>query len=912
MTAHNRLYLLFLPWVAIGSLHRLSVAQDATFPAPPPLPVPGAAPAEASPSAEVHKPIPFSEQERRVLNSADKLPVERLQELLDVYQRLNNTSMVDALVRAILRRDPKNAKALSARSSLDPDAAKSEVGYLDSLAKKVLSGEKVDDVDSVGVQAGNLLDEDKNEAALKLLLALKKNQFGDTFFPYLDHLARAYTEVGKVDEGEEAYKEVIKDQRFPVEVGQAAERILPTLDIKRRMVDVTRDAGADLDRLVAGAKQLVEERPTDFDVVSFYVESLDRAKRYDEAVDFLLKQRDKAPAGVAWPWKPTLAFAYYGAKRFDEAVATFTEIKDSPLSDPAAKLEAESMVAEITKSRDVENGISALNRQDMAAAEAVLKKMESERPNDPDTIGYKSIYLSKLGKTDEALALLRKQQQTAKEQGKLFTEADSLADVYASRKEYSNARATLLAIISDSRYDEQAKADARLQLTNIQVSEKLEDGYAALRDSKRTQAKRVLEEVRQFAPNSPDVAVFSAEVDLAYQRPEQALEQLSRYKAKAPANEPFMGQNSYAGALAQTGQWQSAMDEYQQVLTNPGYSALDRFEATWMSRGLLTYVRPFLQTSTRFVTEEEGSLLSTDWQYMTAWKSDWRFGAFTRADSSSVKGESAFAGLDGDRVEGGAVAQRLFSHGYFAEATVGASGDGALYSARFGKMAFQRLNWSVGWDGNARATDSLALQALDGRENRLGASLYGPLSERVVISAQTYYNWTEIDGENLGNGFGLELGADYILQSETPTRPELTAGYVGEYRKFRHSSTIPSAADIEIRRAVEPEKKQKNKLFTGDETTDILNTLADPETNRHGTQFTISKHLGDSVNAFSQAGLYYAFDDESVEFTGSLGAEFWITPHSMLFTEFRYNTSGMGVSSGEGVFEANVGGTFSF
>jgi len=53
---------------------------------------------------EVQKPIPFTDQELRVLRSLNSLPMERLQELLLVYDKLDNTAMLDALVRAILRR----------------------------------------------------------------------------------------------------------------------------------------------------------------------------------------------------------------------------------------------------------------------------------------------------------------------------------------------------------------------------------------------------------------------------------------------------------------------------------------------------------------------------------------------------------------------------------------------------------------------------------------------------------------------------------------------------------------------------------------------------------------------------------------------------------------------------------------
>lgn len=887
------------------------IGQQNLFPpnSPPPLPRPSAPAVDPNdPNIEIKKPLPFSDQERRVLNSADKLPVERLQELLAVYERLNNTPMVDALVRAILRRDPKNAQALKARADLDPAEETRAVGYLENLAQKVIAGQKVEDIDSVGIHASNLLGEDRNEEALQLLQALKKNQFQGQFFPFLDDLALAFSETGHIDEAEEAYKTVAGDQRYPVEVRQEAQNQMPGLELKRQMQRIRDSAGANFDRLVDGAKGLMDRNPGNHDALAFYIECLDRSKRYAEAVDFLLALKTKVPPGAAWAWQPTLAYAYYGAKRFDDAVAAFNEIRNNRNYDPAAKLEAESMLIEIGVSRQIESGIIALNRSDLSTAEATLKRLEATQPNHSDTIGFKAIYLAKVGRSEEALQLLGEKRQQMEAQGLPFNQADALADVYVSRKEFTQARSTVLQILNDSRYEEEAKSAARIQLANIQVSEKLEEGYLALRDLRRDAARQILDEVRAMSPDNEQVAIFAAEVDLAYGRRKEALSQLSALKAKNGEGLAFEGQNSYANALAQNDEWHAAAQAYKETLEQIGYLEQDRLEAIWALRGLNPYIRPHLDANVRYSTEEEGSILSTEAAYLSGWHQNWRYGAFARTDSASVEGESVYSGLKGDRYEGGALLQRRFKGGYFAEATLGGSAEGVIYSARVGRMGVNRLAWSIGWDGNARATDSVALQALDGREDRLSASIVAPINERFVVTALAYYNWTNIGGETLGDGFGAEVQADYVLQSETKTRPELTLSYVGEYRKFDHASTIPTSAQREIRRAVPSD----DETATGDPTRDILNTLVDEETNRQGALFRVSKHFGDSLNAYAQVGAYYAFDDESLEFLGALGAEYWITDNSMIFTELRYDTSGTGGSSGTGVFEANLGGQINF
>jgi tetratricopeptide (TPR) repeat protein len=904
-----------LPYrVAIAALLALKIgepllmAQQDLFPQEaPPLPRPSA-PAAGTGDEEVRKPDPFSDQERRVVNSADELPIERLQELLGVYERLDNVPMIDSLSRVILRRDPKNIQALKARADINPAEETRAVGYMETLAKKVLAGQRVEDIDSIGIHANNLLAEDRDEEALRLLLALRQNQFQGQFFPFQDDLAYAYSENGLIDEADKAYRAVAEDQRFSVDVRQEARRLLPGLELKRQMQRIRSSAGGNYDRLVSEARSLLNRNPDSHDALAFYIECLDMAKRYTEVVDLLVRLKAKVPARTPWIWQTTLGYAYYGAKRFDDAEAAFTEIKNNSKYDPSAKLEAESMLIEIGVGREIEDGIVALNRSDLASAGETLRRLEKTNPSHSDTLGFKAIYLSKVGRSDEALQLLGDKRQKMESQGLAFSQADALADVYVTRKEYSQARATVLQVLNDPRYDAEARSAARMQLANIEVAEKLEEGYIALRDSRRNDAQRILEEVRATSPTSEFVALFAADVDLAFGRNKEALTQFQTLKQKHQGPAAFPGQGSYASALARNDEWQAAADAYREMTDDMNFREEDRQEAMWALRGLYPYFRPQLESRLSFMNESEGNTLSTESEYLSGWHQHWRFGAFARTDSVSVKGDSIFSGLSADRYEGGALIQRLFARGYYAEVSGGASTDGPVYSAKVGRMGFNRTNWYLAWEGGIRATDSVALQALDGRQDRLSAYINTPISERLFVSGYAYLNWTNIGGDKLGEGFGIQYEADYTLQTETRKRPLIAVTYVGEYRKFEHSSTVPTSAQREIRRAI-PATGPNASL---NPTRDILTTLADDEVNRQGVNLRISKRLGSDLNAYAQVGTYYAIDDKSLEFLGTLGAEYWITDSSAIFGELRYDTSGVAGSAGAGVLEASIGGRINF
>jgi len=139
--------------------------------------------------------------------------------------------------------DPGNEEALRVRASINPDAVTRPAGYLEDLAEKVLAGETVEDIDSVPLAAISLIGESRAAEAVKLMEALRKNQFQGKSHPFLDDLAYAYSEAGMYDQAEAAYHVILKDPSFPVDARQDAQRALPQLALKKRILAIKRSAG---------------------------------------------------------------------------------------------------------------------------------------------------------------------------------------------------------------------------------------------------------------------------------------------------------------------------------------------------------------------------------------------------------------------------------------------------------------------------------------------------------------------------------------------------------------------------------------------------------------------------------------------------------------------------------------------
>lgn len=906
MKTSNRL----LPLVLAASL-ATSIAQQPSGVQPP------AKKNGETPEEEVQKPVPFSDQERRVLHSAATLPIERLEDLLVVYEKLDNTAMMDAIARVILKRDPDNADAMRARGLVEPEPEMRRVGYLEELTKQVLAGKKVEDADSVAIQANALTTDGRADAAIKLLETLRANQFAGKPFPYLDDLGYAFSEAGRFAEAIAAYEKISTEAGQASESRAEAQKILPSLRVRKKLDDLKKQAGGDMDKLVALSEKAYRDAPNDYDVTVFRIEALDRANRYNEAVAMLLGMKKKADAAT-WPWQPTLAYAYFGARRFEEAIAAFRDIQKSEAFDAATRIEAESMILEIRVGREIEVGMAAMKRADIPGAKVVLDRLLHDYANHPDTLGYHALFLVKTGHAKEAIAMLMAKKAEAQAAHLPFTQQDALADVYLEMKEYRAAAAATREILNDPLYDQEMKDEAAKKLHEIAVTQTLEMGYAALQYGYRADAKGILSRLQAFAPDNLEVKVFAAEVALAYNHAAQARNDLIALKKANPVG-PFPGQEALGSALFRTGEWDSSFSAYREILDQPGYEPDDVSEAKKQLRELRELIRPTASLNLDYANETEGDTLQTLATFSTAWTHDWRFTAFAHEDWINLKSGGYFNEGTTTRFDAGVTAQRRFSGGYFAEATVGGTASGVMYGARVGKFANQAIGWSLGYMSNQRSTESPSLQALDGREDRAEFKVSGPLSDRWLVDFEAAYQWIRVGGDRLGQGYAFQGALDYVIQTETKKRPEITLGYFGEYHRFSSVTSVPPSITKEVRRAVIPTEEVRSAVATTEEVRraldgsfgrEVLDSLVDPESNRHGVRLTVKKHFNDNLAGFVQVGGYYAFDDKSLDYTLAAGMEYYLSEAAMIYAELRYDSNGRSTSGG--VVEANLGALVTF
>lgn len=878
----------------------------------------------AADTEQVQKPIPFTEQELKVIRNANSLPTERLVELMKVYDKLDNEAMTQILVRQVLKRNPKHPEAARISGTLDPAEMVRPIGYLEKLSAQLLDGKKVEDPDAIAAQAGALLLENRAHEAVNLLETLRDLNFKGQPFPYLEDLASAYQDAGQYAKSEAAYKALIKDPTAPADAKQEAQRAMPVLETQKRIAGLREASMQDPEEGVALSAKLLAEMPQDPLAVAFRIESLDRAGRYSEAVEMLEKMKNRSNT-PAFEYQETLAYAYYGAKNWGKAHAAFREIKDNTAYDEEQRIGAEKMLVVLKLDERIEQAMAALNVADITTAQVLLEELERDFPHDRDVFALRCIVMAKTGHSKEALEMLLRMRVEASRRRQLFMEMDTLADIYMERKEYILAISAYDDIINNPAYDADTHEEAIKGMAEAKRQQKLYKAYLALDDGDPAAAKRFSDDLKATSPADPEVRVLSADIDLAYGRADAALNEYEELKAKYYSEKPFPGQSGIAEAQFRLGNWEESLAAYNEIIERPGYEDEDVWSARWDRRGLLPYLKNHVTFEMSFMDETEGSLLSESLTYSTKWMNDWRLIVSARNDHVRLEDSTRFT-RDGDvtRLQAELAIQRRFRGGYFAEVSVGGAEDNVLYGARFGKfgstgVGWGSIAWSLGFSGNAIADYSLPLRAINGRENRIDFDAEGYLHPRVRFDFNAYATWVNVDGDKLGHGYGASGRLEYIFTTENRTRPEVAIGYFGEYTKFKAEPKLPSAVarelrseELQVRRALSSGEDVR-KALPSNHGREVFDSLVEPETNRHGVLISLRKRLDLNWNVYAEAGAYRDFISESWEYTFAAGVEYWLSDSAMLYAEVRYDSNGVGSSDdGQGVWEGTIGAEVTF
>ena len=883
---------------------------------PPNLLLPPLTEAAQAKDEEVQRAGSFTDAEKQILVSAQSMPVDRLAEIITVYERLSNQGMMDALVRVLIQRAPNHPDAMRLRTLVETHEEVRDPGFIDRVIKKLNSGEKLIDpeADALSAYVGTIAKEGAAQEGIRLLQQLEKTTFPNgQFNPYRAGLAFAYRADQRYDEALEILAAVVKDKRYTEATRLEAQRAIPQVKLDKRIFAARQEAKKDYERALELSAEILADGKDYPPAVDFRVESLSNAGRQKEAIALLEEMKTNWPA-ASFLFQPSLGYSYLADKRFDASQSAFESVIADTSFLPNTRNEAQVMLGKIDVARVINQGTEALTQREYAKAIEILGQVEARFPNSDEVTGYKAAVLARTDRSDEALRLLESKKEELLAANKPFRLQDAVADVHLVRREYDAARAAYQSILDRPESDAYLRMIATKGLASVQKEETIFKGYKNLQWGQTKQAANKDEEVRKLAPDDTDSKLYAADVLFASGKVSEALSQLEELKRSRFPEGNFPGEQSVGMAHYRLGEWEAAYESFSKAAAQQSYTTqekMDLLEALKNKRELLALTSNQLGVEGRFLGESEGNGYTLEESYQTRWWHDFRAIAKVREDFIKLKATSILGAKDTTHEEGQLSVQRRFKHNWFVEGTAGGSAEGDfVYGARLGQFFNSAYGWSLAWSGNARATDSLPLQSLNGRSNKLDLNISARVAPRINTNFGALYQWVSVDDQRLGRGYALHGSVDVTLLTETSTRPEVSAGWFGSFSRFSNGG-----ADSSLRSRIENSMNGSDRILANSLSADVnngLDALVDPKSHREGLQVTLRKHFGQNTNVYVQGGFYYELDDRKLNGVGALGVEHFLGDSALLYAELRYDTSGRGGSTGAGVWEANLGGKLSF
>lgn len=165
-----------------------------------------------------------------------------------------------------------------------------------------------------------------------------------------------------------------------------------------------------------------------------------------------------------------------------------------------------------------------------------------------------------------------------------------------------------------------------------------------------------------------------------------------------------------------------------------------------------------------------------------------------RADEIGLLSSPGILHAHNYRQEGHLRAQYAHDTLWTSEYALGASEAGPLGGLRLEYELPSRRSWWAEAGYGARATDSLLLEAVDGREHRLATGGSVNLSESLVLSGDAHLRRVTVGDATLGDGAG---GTWRLAKTVFTNGPSLIVSYRGSYEAFSRSSERVDISRIE-------------------------------------------------------------------------------------------------------------------
>ena len=303
----------------------------------------------------------------------------------------------------------------------------------------------------------------------------------------------------------------------------------------------------------------------------------------------------------------------------------------------------------------------------------------------------------------------------------------------------------------------------------------------------RKDAPRALKHARALVKFYPDDAQARFQLAMAFKVDGQyraAMDVLTKLKSEKFQTGRFPYEAELASAALLCGDWPQAVRSYQETLENPKLRPEQRSEARNQLEEIYRTHLPQLFLKETFTHSQSGLIFRSllDWSQPLAARHRLRLGLerddlkLNEADLLQPQRTYRYDVLVGVESDFRRWRTKLFG---------GFGDEGAIYGADLTRVLGQDEDLTLAFHGNQRATDSLLLEVLHGREDELSlfwnARFYPDVDANVKLRGRRVL----VDGETLGYGYGVDLNLERVVLEDVP---QLHLGYRGLITGYSQTS----------------------------------------------------------------------------------------------------------------------------
>ena len=520
------------------------------------------------------------------------------------------------------------------------------------------------------------------------------------------------------------------------------------------------------------------------------------------------------------------------------------------------------------------------------------------QPDSPfDSIEDRADKLMQLGRPGEAVSVLE-EAKTRLSKGRAFPLEAQLASAYLASGRKSEAVAGFQRVSTSKSYTSSTRAEANSELAKIRLSDDIARTYEALQTSDRKAALQHAHSLSAAHPGDRDVDLLLAQALTANGQYRESLPLIESLKNTTPAGQAFEGQADYADALYNTGQLDRARAEYEQVSQSLSETEAVRTEALATSNEIYEKTANSISNDTEYLNEAEGDRIYVEFDASAQVRKNIRIGAKAWHDRVELSDERSLREDSASNTGAYAFVRPKLGSSHFMDVRIGGADHGELlYALAGGREPANDLfwGWQAGYYGNHAADNSLQLIALNGREDRLAASITGPLPFGMKLSARTGVRRVYAEDAELGDGWFADLEIGRTIWQDKSNRRSLYLAYQSSYENF--DARKLSASEVRSLGLIDE---------TGGEL--IGNEFLEPRYHPHGFNISFSHSINDRLDSYLATGANYDFADSEIDWSITAGASYRLAEHLELLFDLGYYSDGTAAANDSSeVVVANLG-----